>query len=249
MKKFITQKRINLNMPLRFFYKLIFFFAAITLSITFCLSITQKSFAQNNSVENSTIVQPSIHRNTKTAKVDFLVKYKTDLEAIESYLNNIQNLSARFTQKSYEGNAEGKFFLARPGKMRVEYIGEPKILIVVNGSVLSYKDIELDEVSNLSTNTTPASFLTRPNISFSAKDVEITNVVKGPESITVSLMKKNRTEAGEFSLTFKTSPALGFAKMQVKNDLGETTSITLQNVAFPENLDDDLFVIRKEVIQ
>jgi len=37
--------------------------------------------------------------------------------------------------------------------------------------------------------------------------------------------------------------------MQVKNDLGETTSITLQNVDFPDNLDDDLFVIRKEVIQ
>lgn len=180
------------------------------------------------------------------AKTDFLSTYKTDLEAIESYLNSLSNFSAKFIQKSSGGIAEGKFYLSRPGKMRVEYLNEPKILIVVNGSVLSYKDIELDEVSNIGTNTTPASFLTRPNISFAAKDVEITNVVKTDESITISLIKKNRTEAGEFSLTFKTSPNLGFAKMQVTNDLGEVTSITLRDVTFPEGLSDNLFVIRNK---
>jgi len=180
------------------------------------------------------------------AKIDFLATYKTDLEQVESYLNSIKNFSAKFTQKSANGAVEGKFYLSRPGKMRVEYINEPKILIVVNGAVLSYKDIELDEVSNLSTNTTPASFLTRPNISFLAKDVEITNVVKNNETITISLIKKNRTEAGEFTLIFKTQPALGFAKMQVTNDLGDITSITLHDITFPENLNDNLFIIRNK---
>jgi len=180
------------------------------------------------------------------AKTDFLITHKTDLEAVESYLNSIKNFSAKFIQKSSNGTVEGKFYLSRPGKMRVEYLNEPKILIVVNGSVLSYKDIELDEISNLSTNTTPASFLTRANISFAAKDVEITNVIKNNESITISLIKKNRTEAGEFTLIFKTHPALGFAKMQVTNDLGEVTSITLNNATFPESLSDNLFVIRNK---
>lgn len=180
------------------------------------------------------------------AKTDFLTAYKSDLQAVESYLNSIKNFSAKFVQKSSAGIAAGNFYLSRPGKMRVEYMNQPRILIVVNGSVLSYKDIELDEVSNISTNTTPASFLTRPNISFWAKDVEITNVVKNNESITISLVKKNRTEAGEFTLTFKTSPALGFSKMQVTNDLGEVTAITLHEASFPENLDDDLFIIRNK---
>ncbi len=177
-------------------------------------------------------------------KINFLADYKKDLDAIENYLNNIKNLSAKFVQKSSGGLVEGKFYLSRPGKMRVEYADQPKILIVVNGSVLSYKDLELDEVSNIGTNTTPASFLTRPNISFSAKDVEVTSVIKTTESITVSVIKKNRTEAGEFSLTFKTSPALGFAKMEVKNDLGEKTTVSLREVNFPESLSDNLFVIR-----
>jgi len=117
---------------------------------------------------------------------------------------------------------------------------------VVNGSVLSYKDIELDEISNISTNTTPASFLTRANISFSAKDVEITNVTKANDLIAVSLIKKNRTEAGEFTLTFKTNPKLEFLKMQVTNDLGESTSITLHDIIFSESLNDNLFIIRNK---
>lgn len=174
MKKFITQnlrnlknsQKNNVRIFLNFFAtaKL---FGAIFL-ISFCFFAPQQA----------------------SAKTDFLATYKTDLEAVEAYLNSITNFSAKFVQKSSNGIVEGKFYLSRPGKMRVEYVNEPKILIVVNGSVLSYKDIELDEVSNLSTNTTPASFLTRPNISFAAKDVEITNVVKNNESITISLIKK-----------------------------------------------------------
>lgn len=183
---------------------------------------------------------PSLAKN-------FLKEYSSDLSNIESYLNNIKNLSADFIQES-EGNVvEGKFYLARnsesAGKMRVEYLATPKILIIVNGAVLSYHDVELDEVSHLSTNTTPASFLTRPKISFSAKDVEITNVKKSADEIKVSVMKKNRKDAGEFSLIFKTNP-LQFTRMEVKNDLNQIIAVTLRNIDFESELPNKLFIIK-----
>ena len=127
--------------------------------------------------------------------------------------------------------------------MRVEYLAEPKVLIVVNGTILSYYDVELDEISKLSTNTTPASFLTRPNISFSAKDVEITNITKNNNEIKVSVMKKNRKEAGEFSLIFKLDP-FEFIKMEVKNDLEQIISIQLKNIDFQSKLSDKLFILK-----
>ena len=180
-----------------------------------------------------------------------------ELQQIESYLNNINTLSANFVQKSVEVNSpkgnlvEGKFFLSRStkyaGKMRIEYLAQPKIIIIVNGSVLSYLDVELDEVSHLSTNTTPASFLTRPNISFSAKDVELTNIEKFEDKIKVSVMKKNRKEAGEFSLIFKTNP-LQFIKMEVKNDLGQVVNVTLSGVDFTTPIPDHLFVIKSKIL-
>lgn len=172
-------------------------------------------------------------------------EYRSDLEQIETYLNNIKNLSAKFIQETSDGNiSEGKFYLARPGKMRIEYLAQPKIVIAVNGSILSYFDIELDEISRLSTNTTPASFLTRENISFFAKDVEITNVKKTSAQIKVSVMKKNRKEAGEFSLIFNTNP-LRFIKMEVKNDLDQIIGVTLSNTDFNSPIADKMFVIKK----
>jgi len=179
-------------------------------------------------------------------KVNLLQQYSSDLEQIENYLNNIQNLSTKFVQESAEGNvAEGKLFLSRPGKMRIEYNADPKILIIVNGSVLAYKDVELDETSYLSTNTTPASFLTRANISFSAKDVEITNVKKSDRQIKVSVMKKNRKEAGEFSIIFATNP-LKFIKMEVRNELDQITSVTLLDSDFERPIAGSMFVIKNK---
>src|SRR4051812_8079030 len=57
-------------------------------------------------------------------KTNFLTTYQTELNEIENYLQNIKYLSANFLQKSPDGNVvEGKFYLARPGKMRIEYNG------------------------------------------------------------------------------------------------------------------------------
>jgi len=176
---------------------------------------------------------------------NLLQEYSSDLAQIETYLNGIKNLSAKFTQESSEGTlVSGKFLLSRPGKMRIEYSTQPKIVITVNGAVLSYYDVELDEVSRISTNTTPASFLTRQNISFSAKDVELTGVKKSSNQIKVSVMKKNRKEAGEFSLIFSTNP-LRFIKMEVKNDLDQTVVVTLSDVDFTSVISDHMFVLKK----
>jgi outer membrane lipoprotein-sorting protein len=222
MKKFTTQKNVNSQL------KKIISYVGLTAYVAFYFIVSSTALATENSFE----------------------KYNAELTQIESYLNNIKNLSAKFTQESSGGNSvEGKFFLARnnesSGKMRVEYLAQPKILIVVNGSVLSYYDVELDEISHLSTNTTPASFLTRPNISFTAKDVEITDIKKTNDQIKISVMKKNRKEAGEFSLIFNINP-LQFAKMEVKNDLEQTIMVTLSNIDFTSPVSDKLFIIKNK---
>ena len=218
MKKFITQKQNN-----KFFLeKIIISLASFLLFFLNC----NTSFA--------------ILDNKK------LSLFKEDLLKVENYLNNIKNLSADFTQEVDKNRAEGKFYLSRneksSGKMRIEYIDKPKILLIVNGPILSYQDLELEEVSHISTNTTPASLLTRPNISFFAKDVEIIDIKKDKENIKISLVKKNRKEAGEFSIVFKNDP-LTFEKMEVKNDLDQVISVKLSNIKFVENLPNNLFII------
>lgn len=219
MKKFITLKMFN-NL----------------------LKISLKNYALIWCIVFFSFVNNSFADNSK-----YLTKYASDLEKIENFLNKITNLSARFVQDSNSEIVEGKFYLSRnpnsAGKMRIEYLADPKILIIVNGAILSYHDIELDEVSRLSTNTTPASFLTRPNIAFNSKDVEITNVEKTANYIKVSVMKKNRKDAGEFSLIFNNQP-FEFVKMQVKNDLDQIINVELKNIDFQSKISDKLFIIK-----
>jgi outer membrane lipoprotein-sorting protein len=188
-----------------------------------------------------------LSQNSFAAKTNFLEENRSDLKQIEDYLNKITTLTAKFTQKTSgsSNKVTGKFYLARPGKMRVEYLAEPKILITVNDSSLSYYDVELDEISELSTNTTPASFLTRANISFDAKDVEVTDFKKTANEIKISVMKKNRKEAGEFSLIFKRNP-FEFSRMEVKNDLDQIVTVTLSNIDFESPIPSSMFILKNK---
>jgi outer membrane lipoprotein-sorting protein len=180
-------------------------------------------------------------------KSDFSL-YQSDLSQIEKYLNNITHFSADFIQELDNEKIKGKFFLSRnnkkSGKMRIEYLDKPKILVVVNGPILYYQDIELDEISSISTNTTPASFLTRPKISFTATDIKITDIKSTNNEIQVSIIKKNRPDAGEFTLVFSKNP-WQFLKMQVKNELDQNIVVYLDNIKFHENLN-SLFIVKSE---
>lgn len=165
------------------------------------------------------------------------------LDKIEKYLNNISNLKADFTQTHQGVKSYGKFYLSRPGKMRVEYDSSQNILITVNDSILTYKDLELDEISNLSTNTTPASFLTRKNISFKAKDILIDGLQLNKNEVSVTVIKKNRPEAGKFKITF--DPQItSFKRLEVINDTNESVLVYLSNISYPKNLSSSLFYIK-----
>jgi hypothetical protein len=129
--------------------------------------------------------------------------------------------------------------------MRIEYDKSTPILIIVNGSVLAYTDLELDETSYLTTNSTPASFLTRKNFSFAAADVEITDFEKKNNLIKVGIRKKNKKEAGIFRLVFKDNP-IEFVQMEVKNDLEETTKVYFVNSKFDEPLSNKLFIVKNK---
>ena len=58
-------------------------------------------------------------------------------------------------------------------------------------------------------------------------------------------MKKNKKEAGEFSLIF-TANALKFVEMEVKNDMNEITRVSFITSQFDSPIDNKLFVIKSK---
>ena len=57
-----------------------------------------------------------------------------NLQKIENYLNSIKSIEATFVQMASNGStAEGRLFIKKPNKLRMEYAEPTNVLIIGNG--------------------------------------------------------------------------------------------------------------------
>lgn len=117
---------------------------------------------------------------------------KTDLTNIENYLNNIKSLKAGFVQMSSNGGtAEGKIYISKPSKIRMEYTSPDQMLIVGNGDYVVYNDQELDQITNIDYKDIPATMILTQKIKFDGSNLKVTDFYKdsGQTSVTVEMPK------------------------------------------------------------
>lgn len=162
---------------------------------------------------------------------------------VESYLNNIQNLTADFVQLDANGNsAKGKFYLTKPGKFRWEYEDQP-LLIVSSGRLLTYFDKELNEVTHVPTADTLAAFIARDEIKLNGGDVQLLEYSEKGGVIKVIVTQKEKPEEGSLALYFDKSP-IKLTSMQVIDTNGSTTQLFFENQDFTSKVDQDKFVFK-----
>lgn len=165
---------------------------------------------------------------------------RADVARVEEYLNGIRTLSARFMQISENGGtAEGKLYLSRPGKLRLEYDPPVPILMVASGSFLVHYDKELKAVTHLPIDSTPAGLLVRERIALSG-DVTVTKVERGPGSLRVTLVQSKDPQAGRITLVFSERPFV-LSNWQVTDAQGSMTRVALIEPRTGMPLDPALF--------
>jgi outer membrane lipoprotein-sorting protein len=196
--------------------------------ITGLLLLPNKSPASNNNVSQQDIST-----------------YETDIERIEKYLNSIETLVAPFTQTSEEdGNADGTFYLSRPGKLRWEYNPPTPILIIAKGSLLTYYDSELNQVSHISLDDSLSGFLTRENINFDSKDIKVTKFSKENGIIRVTIKQKHKEEDGELTLKFS-DKSMSLLGLSITDAIGKTTIIDFITLVYNKPISKKLFSLPK----
>jgi outer membrane lipoprotein-sorting protein len=162
------------------------------------------------------------------------------IDNIEKYLNNISSLTADFIQIDASGESStGILYILRPGKLRWQYHPPVPILIVVNDSLLTYYDFELKQVSNASAANNMIGFLARKNISFT-KDVKVTDIIANAGSIRINLTQLAKDRNEKINLIFNQDPIL-IKKIEIIDEAGNFTSITLNNVKYGVKIDPKLF--------
>ena len=161
---------------------------------------------------------------------------------VEKYLSTLHSLRAKFQQVAPDGGlASGIFYLERPGKMRWQYDPPVPVLMLSNGSVLTFIDFELEQVSRVPLSSTLAGFITKEIISFKDPAIRIVDMGIGAGSVRISLVQRESPGDGMLTLHFDDQNSLVLRRMVITDAAGQTTDVQLKDAQFNLALDDSLF--------
>jgi outer membrane lipoprotein-sorting protein len=165
---------------------------------------------------------------------------KADVDRVQNYLNGIRTLASRFDQYSGEGNrATGQLWLARPGRMRFEYDPPVPVLLVANGNNIFYYDKELQQVSELRIEDTPAGFLLRDQIVLSG-DVTLTRFEHKPGAIRLTMVETTEPGQGSATLVLDDRP-LELRQWTIVDPQQKEVTVALTDPHYGAPVDEKLF--------
>ncbi len=159
---------------------------------------------------------------------------------VERYLNGITTLRADFIQVADDGaTAKGVLYIARPGRLRVEYAPPSKVVMVSDGSWLTYIDGAVGQVNQLPLDRTPAGILVAEKIRLGGA-IRVDGIEHEAQVTRVTLRRADHPEEGSITLTFTDQP-FELRQWTVIDPQGFRTRITLYNLRKGIAIDPKLF--------
>jgi outer membrane lipoprotein-sorting protein len=165
---------------------------------------------------------------------------RADIGRVETYLNSIRSLYARFLQVAPDGGtSQGQAWLVRPGRMRFQYDPPAPFLLVGGHGLLVFNDSQLRQTSNIPLDSTPLGLLLQDNLRLSG-DVTIVSFVRQPGQLQVGLVRTRSPQDGVLTLIFADNP-LALRQWTVLDQQRHETRVTLSNVQLGGTYSDSLF--------
>ena len=151
------------------------------------------------------------------------------LKELSTYFNSVKTMHGDFIQFGPDGSqSDGKFYMARPGKVRF-YYNKPSVLdIVADGKSVSVRDRKLNTQDIWPLGQTPLRFLLSDSIDLE-KDTNVTNVLVEKDLITVTIFDKTKFNSGTLTLIFDTDD-FALKQWTVTDQQGYDTSVAVYNV-------------------
>ncbi len=154
-------------------------------------------------------------------------------------LNGVQRLQGRFVQSSPDGgNARGRFFLERPGRLRFQYDPPSTLLIVSDGRVVAMRDTALRTTERTPLRSTPLHLILDASVDL-ARDARVTRVAQAGERLMITA--RDRTGEMDGSITLNFGPNAALESWDVIDGAGATTRVALSELTRPASFDRALF--------
>jgi len=151
------------------------------------------------------------------------------LKQVETYLDGLTALKARFTQTAETGStATGTAWLVRPGRMRFEYDPPSPLLLVAGHDLVVFRDNKLDQTTNIPIGQTPLGLLLKDHLTLSGA-VTVTSFERLSDTWRVTLEKTESPGDGTLTLVLHASP-LALTGWSVVDAEGHETRVSLSGI-------------------
>jgi outer membrane lipoprotein-sorting protein len=187
-------------------------------------------------------VQPLNPATAPATPSHFSAADQKTLANISAYFNSFQTMAGQFIQFGPHGEqSEGKFYIARPGKLRFYYRPPVKQDVIADGHNVAIRNNRLmtQEVYPLS--KTPLRYLLANNVDLTS-DKLVDQVRREPDLIAVVIVEKSAF--GQFKLTLIFDSKTYELKQWIVTDAqGLNTSTAIYNTTVGTTPDPGLFRI------
>ena len=178
--------------------------------------------------------------------VDVHAQSSENLQKIESYLNNIKSLEATFVQMASNGaTAEGRLFIKKPNKIRMEYAEPTNVLIVGDGNFIVYNDLDLDQVTHIDYEDIPASLILSNLIKIDGKDLKVLDFYQDSGSTSITLDYAKKGDIGPITLVFSNNP-LELKQWKIVDPQSVEVTVSLYDIKKDIDLDDSVFKFKNK---
>ena len=169
------------------------------------------------------------------------------LANISQYLKNLKILKADFSQINADGTiSSGTILIKRPGRMRFEYYTPDKTLVLVSAGALAIFDPKGDDAPiTYPIKNNPISLILKGEVDLLNSGI-LENYKMSTGQAVVKIRDPEKPEHGSVELLF-TGATPELEKFTVQNENGLSTSITLEDIEYPEKINDTLFSIQLEI--
>ncbi|MBS4772802.1 MAG: outer membrane lipoprotein carrier protein LolA [Proteobacteria bacterium] len=168
-----------------------------------------------------------------------------NIRKIEDYLNNIKSMEATFVQMASNGaTAEGRLFIRKPNKIRMEYADPTNVLIVGDGDFIVYNDLDLDQVTHINYDDIPASLILANDIKIDGKKIKIADFYQDAGSTSITLDYADKGELGPITLVFSNNP-MELKQWKIVDPQSVEVTVSLYDTKKDAALDDNIFKFKK----
>jgi len=184
----------------------------------------------------------ALSQNALAQEMDSVAKDKI-IEQIQLYFDNLGTIDSDFLQEDQSGlEREGRFVLAKPNKMKIDYYSPEAEMLLLDGDDLIHYNKDLKEVSYVSSENLPLVLFAKKSLDFK-NDLSVLDINDSPQELSIDLAIEQNESQYTINLQFSKNP-LNLSIIAVTAPDGAPITMKLIDAKFNELVDPEEFEFR-----